>query len=417
MAPAASCSAGSSPCSPRRRRSGSIDGNRRPPRARTRGGERPTTEALTGIMRELHTLKGAGGSVNLEEVETPQPPARERVRARARGPAWALPGDLRGRLSDARRDRGERPRRYRSGRRRVTSPRWSPRCTRRPTEPMPAVPRRPGRLGRGRGADLGRGGRGRRHAELGRGHRGGHRGHGCEGGPIHRGTGGPVVRRGRGQCIVAGFVRRAPVSVRRGVLGVRRGALGARRHGRAAEGFGDLYEEATDGDAATQEVGLAGEFELEDEIEVEGEFEAEFEVEGEFEDEVSSRARLRHGPRSTRRRSRPRRTSKSRNRRAPRWRGCRAGGGRGRRRRRSLRGGDDRRGRSRRRPTRPSRTPSTTPRAERRPCAGARGLRDREPRERVKTINRRLMALERGPDTASRAGAVWSRSSSASFTR
>ena len=28
------------------------------------------TEALTGIMRELHTLKGAGGSVNLEDVET-----------------------------------------------------------------------------------------------------------------------------------------------------------------------------------------------------------------------------------------------------------------------------------------------------------------------------------------------------------
>ena len=28
-----------------------------------------STEALTGIMRELHTLKGAGGSVNLEDVE------------------------------------------------------------------------------------------------------------------------------------------------------------------------------------------------------------------------------------------------------------------------------------------------------------------------------------------------------------
>jgi two-component system, chemotaxis family, sensor kinase CheA len=28
------------------------------------------TDALTGIMRELHTLKGAGGSVNLEDVET-----------------------------------------------------------------------------------------------------------------------------------------------------------------------------------------------------------------------------------------------------------------------------------------------------------------------------------------------------------
>ena len=28
------------------------------------------SEALTGIMRELHTLKGAGGSVNLEDVET-----------------------------------------------------------------------------------------------------------------------------------------------------------------------------------------------------------------------------------------------------------------------------------------------------------------------------------------------------------
>ena len=27
-------------------------------------------EALTGVMRELHTLKGAGGSVNLEDVET-----------------------------------------------------------------------------------------------------------------------------------------------------------------------------------------------------------------------------------------------------------------------------------------------------------------------------------------------------------
>ena len=57
-----------------------------------------------------------------------------------------------------------------------------------------------------------------------------------------------------------------------------------------AEGFGDLYEEATDGDAATQEVGPAGELELEDESESEGEFETEFDGESEFEGEFEGAA-------------------------------------------------------------------------------------------------------------------------------
>jgi two-component system, chemotaxis family, sensor kinase CheA len=60
----------------------------------------------------------------------------------------------------------------------------------------------------------------------------------------------------------------------------------------AAEGFGDTHEEATDGDTATQAVEPAGELELESEIEgeIEGEFEAEFEAEFDGEGEYESAA-------------------------------------------------------------------------------------------------------------------------------
>ena len=170
------------------------------------------------------------------------------------------------------------------------------------------------------------------------------------------GTGGLVIRRRRGQRVAAGFVRRAPVSVRRGALGVRRGALGARRNGEGDRRVRRPPRGGADGDAPTQEVGNRGRARARVEIEGEGEFEAEFDGEGEFEGAAPT-------------------------------------------------------------PTEIDATDVTEEDAEvEEPDAADDAEADAgrarvlavfatESRERVKTINRQLMALERGPDPTSRAGA------------
>ena len=170
----------------------------------------------------------------------------------------------------------------------------------------------------------------------------------------------------------------------------------------AAEGFGDPHEEATDGDAATQEVEPAGELELEDESENEGEFEAEFEgesgFEGEFEGAAPTRteidaADVTEEDVEVEEPTRP-----------------------------EVEGfaepevvaddADDDRAAATATDEGPLEATPDAPEPEAVDDAEADAGRARvlavfatESRERVKTINRRLMALERGPDPASRAGA------------
>jgi two-component system chemotaxis sensor kinase CheA len=174
---------------------------------------------------------------------------------------------------------------------------------------------------------------------------------------------------------------------------------------RAAEGFGDPYEEATDGDAATQKVGLEGEIEgeIEGEFDIEGEgegeFEGEIEGEGEFEGaaptptEIDAADVVTEEDAAVEEPTRPEVVEFA----EPAVVAARA---------------DDDRAAATATDEGPLEATPDAPEPDAVHDDEADAGRARvlavfatESRERVKTINRRLMALERGPDPASRAGA------------
>ena len=90
-------------------------------------------EALTGIMRELHTLKGAGGSVNLEDVETLSHDLESVFGPIQRGERGLSDAVFAVAYRTSMRSGRSSRRPSRSVLRRWTSPRWSRSCVRRPT--------------------------------------------------------------------------------------------------------------------------------------------------------------------------------------------------------------------------------------------------------------------------------------------